>query len=116
MMAGVRPCILRSIWIAVIPFLVPPTLKSMSPKKSSRPWISTMVMKRSPSVTSPQEMPATGAFIGTPAAISERVEPQMEACEVEPLDERTSETRRRQYGNSSTLGITGRRARSARAP
>ena len=28
----------------------------------------------------------------------------MEACEVEPLEERTSETRRRQYGNSSTLG------------
>ena len=56
--------------------------------------MSTMVIQRSPSVIRPQEMPATGALIGTPASISERVEAQIEAWEVEPLDERTSETRR----------------------
>ncbi len=77
-----------------MPFLVPPTLKSISPKKSSSPWISTMVIQRSPSVMRPQEMPATGSLIGTPASISARVEPQIEPCEVEPLEESTSETRR----------------------
>ncbi len=75
-----------------------------------------MVIQRSPSVISPQEMPATGALIGTPASIRASVEPQMEACEVEPLEESTSETRRSAYGNSSTDGITGASARSARAP
>ena len=40
-------------------------------------------------------MPATGALIGTPAAISERVDPQTEAIEVEPLEASTSETSRR---------------------
>ena len=80
--------------MAVMPFSVPPTLKSMSPKKSSSPWMSTIVIQRSPSVISPQEMPATGRLIGTPASISASVEPQMEPCEVEPLEESTSETRR----------------------
>ena len=37
-------------------------------------------------------MPATGALIGTPASISDRVEPQTEPIEVEPLDDSTSET------------------------
>ena len=75
-----------------------------------------MVIQRSPSVMRPQEMPATGALIGTPAAISARVEPQMDAWEVEPFEESTSETRRYAYGNSSTDGITGTNARSANAP
>jgi len=65
--------------MAVMPSFVPATLKSISPKKSSRPWISTMVIKRSPSVTRPQEMPATGFLIGTPASIRDSVEPQMDA-------------------------------------
>ena len=39
-------------------------------------------------------MPATGALIGTPAAIRDRVDAQIEAWEVEPLEESTSETRR----------------------
>ena len=56
--------------------------------------MSTIVMKRSPSVTRPQEMPATGALIGTPASMRARVEPQMEAWEVEPLEDTTSLTRR----------------------
>ena len=61
-------------------------------------------------------MPATGRLMGTPASISASVEPQMEACDVEPLEDRTSETTRMAYGNSSTLGITGSRAFSAREP
>ena len=77
-----------------MPFLVPPTLKSMSPKKSSMPWMSTMVIQRSPSVIRPQEMPATGALMGTPASIKAKVEPQMEAWLVEPLEDSTSLTRR----------------------
>ena len=80
--------------MAVMPSFVPATLKSMSPKKSSRPWMSTIVIQRDPSVIRPQEMPATGALIGTPAAISASVLPQMDACEVEPLELSTSETRR----------------------
>ena len=39
-------------------------------------------------------MPATGALMGTPAAISDRVEPQTEAIDVEPLEASTSETSR----------------------
>jgi len=31
------PAILMSIWMAVMPFMEPATLKSMSPRKSSRP-------------------------------------------------------------------------------
>ena len=40
-------------------------------------------------------MPATGALIGTPAAMSDRVEPQTDAIDVEPLEANTSETRRK---------------------
>ena len=64
----------------------------------------------------PQEIPATGAVIGTPASISARVEPHTEPCEVEPLDEMTSDTKRSAYGNSLTGGMTGSSARSASAP
>jgi len=39
-------------------------------------------------------MPATGALSGTPAAISDRLEPQTDAMDVEPLDDSTSDTRR----------------------
>ena len=39
-------------------------------------------------------MPATGALMGTPASISASVEPQMEPCDVEPLELSTSETTR----------------------
>ena len=39
-------------------------------------------------------MPATGALRGTPAAISDSVEPHTDAMEVEPLEARTSETSR----------------------
>ena len=39
-------------------------------------------------------MPATGALIGTPAAMSERLDPQTDAMEVEPFEASTSETTR----------------------
>ena len=78
--------------------------------------MSIIVIQRSPSVIRPQEMPETGALIGTPASISASVEPQTEACEVEPLEESTSDTQRIAYGNSSTVGSTGSSARSASAP
>jgi len=47
-----------------------------------------------PSLISPMATPATGAVMGTPASISERVLPQTEAIELEPLDSKTSETKR----------------------
>ena len=40
-------------------------------------------------------MPATGALIGTPASISERLDAHTEPIDVEPLELSTSETRRR---------------------
>src|SRR5919205_4530161 len=61
-------------------------------------------------------MPATGALIGTPASISDRVEPQTEAIDEEPLDSRMSDTTRIVYGKSSCDGIIGTSARSASAP
>jgi len=39
-------------------------------------------------------MPATGALIGTPAAISDSDEPHTEAMDVEPFDANTSDTTR----------------------
>ena len=40
-------------------------------------------------------MPATGALIGTPASISDRLEAQTDAIEVDPLELSTSDTSRR---------------------
>ena len=40
-------------------------------------------------------MPATGALIGTPAAISESVDPHTDAMDVDPFEASTSETTRR---------------------
>ena len=39
-------------------------------------------------------MPATGALIGTPASISDRLDEHTDAIDVEPLELITSETRR----------------------
>ena len=61
-------------------------------------------------------MPATGALIGTPASISESDDPQTEAIDEDPLDSSVSLTIRMVYGNSSFVGRTGNRARSASAP
>src|ERR687897_2386000 len=61
-------------------------------------------------------MPATGDLIGTPASISDSVEPHTEAIDDEPLDSRMSDTTRIVYGKCSWSGIIGTRARSASAP
>ena len=42
----------------------------------------------------PMAMPATGATIGTPASINERLDAQTEAIDVEPFDDNTSLTKR----------------------
>ena len=64
----------------------------------------------------PIAIPATGLLIGTPASISAKQEPQVEPMEVEPLEDKTSDTTRIAYGNSSTGGRTGIKALSASAP
>ncbi len=61
-------------------------------------------------------MPATCAFIGTPASISARQPAQTEAIELEPLDSVISETTRMAYGHSSALGSTAISERLARRP
>ena len=68
------------------------------------------------SVTRPVDIPAQGAEMGTPASISDRQPPQIEAIEVDPLELITSETTRIAYGNSSSGGRIGRSERSASAP
>ena len=55
-------------------------------------------------------------MIGTPASISDSVEPHTEAIDDEPLDSRMSDTTRIVYGKFSWSGIIGTRARSASAP
>src|SRR5213083_2031859 len=69
-----------------------------------------------PDVTRPIAIPAIISLIGTPASISARVEPQVEAIDDEPFDSSVSLTTRMVYGNSSLDGRTGKMARSARAP
>ena len=43
MISCVTPVILMSIWSAVTPSRVPATLKSMSPRWSSAPWMSVRI-------------------------------------------------------------------------
>ena len=64
----------------------------------------------------PIAIPATGALIGTPAAIKAIVDAQIEACEEEPLDSNTSATTLIVYGNSVSEGITCLKALSPKAP
>ena len=61
-------------------------------------------------------IPATGAFIGTPASISASEAPQTEAIELEPLDSVISDTTRMVYGNSSAVGSMAATPRRARRP
>ena len=70
------------------------------------PWISVSTRHLSSLVIKPIATPATGRLIGTPASISERLEPQTEAIDDDPFDESVSETSRIVYGNSSLLGST----------
>ena len=69
-------------------------MKSMSPRKSSRPCISviTAMLPLAGSFIRPMATPATGFLMGTPASMRDRVLAQMEACEVEPLELMTSLT------------------------
>ena len=83
-----------SIWVAVIPSLVPVTLKSMSPRWSSSPRISLRIAYLVPSEIRPIAMPATGFFIFTPASSSARVPAHTVAMEDEPFDSRMSLTMR----------------------
>src|SRR6266403_1052727 len=53
-----------------MPSRVPATLKSMSPRLSSTPWMSVSTADLPSRMTRPIAMPATGALIGTPASIS----------------------------------------------
>src|SRR3989344_3131817 len=61
-------------------------------------------------------MPAAGATIGTPPSIIARVDPQTEAMEEDPFEDRISDTTRMVYGNTSLEGIMAKRALSAKAP
>src|SRR5207249_5825010 len=58
------------------------------------------------SLMRPIATPATGAFTGTPASISDRLVPQTEAMELEPFDSVISETTRMTYGKASMSGMT----------
>ena len=62
--------------------------------------------KRSPSFTRPIAIPATGAFNGTPASISDNEAPHTEAIEDEPFDSVISDTIRITYGKRSAAGRT----------
>ena len=61
-------------------------------------------------------MPETWLRIGTPASISESDDAQTEPIDVEPLEDKTSETNLRVYGNFSFDGTTESKALSAKAP
>ena len=67
-------------------------------------------------VINPIAIPATGAFIGTPAAINDRQPEHIDAWLDEPFDSSTSVTTRTVYGNSSSDGITCNNALSPNAP
>ena len=56
------------------------------------PRMSVRVTYSPSACTRPMAIPATGALIGTPASISDRVEPQTEPIEDEPFEAMTSET------------------------
>ena len=75
-----------------MPFSVPATLKSISPRKSSIPWISVRILISLPSLINPIAVPLTGAFKGTPASSNESVLPHTDPIEVDPLELKTSLT------------------------
>src|SRR3990172_2015264 len=89
MISRLTPPILMSIWMAVTPFFVPATLKSMSPRWSSSPRMSERTATASPSLMSPIAMPETAPEVGIPASIIARDEPHTVAIEEDPLDSRT---------------------------
>ncbi len=116
MISIVRPSILMSIWIAVMPCSVPATLKSMSPSASSDPRMSVRTATLSPSLIRPIATPAQAAFIGTPASMSASEPPHTDAIDDDPFDSRISDTIRSVYGKSVCAGSSACSARSARVP
>jgi hypothetical protein len=64
----------------------------------------------------PIAIPATISFNGTPAAIKAKHDEQVEAIELEPFEDKTSDTTLIVYGKSVLLGIIGNIAFSAKAP
>src|SRR3954469_10346052 len=97
------PSILVSSCSAVTNSAVPATLKSMSPNASSAPRMSVSVVYLPSANTSPMAIPATGALIGTPASMSDRLDAHTDPMDVEPFELSTSDTNRSAYGKSSTL-------------
>ena len=95
-----RPSTLISICVAVIPFLVPVTLKSISPRWSSSPRMSdsTAYLSSPGFLIRPMAIPDTGFLIFTPASISANVPAHTVAIDEEPFDSRISETTRTTYG------------------
>ena len=114
--SNVIDVILISIWRAVIPFAVPATLKSISPRWSSSPIISVRIANLSPSLIKPIAIPATGAFTGIPASIIAKLAPQVVAIDDEPFDSVISDTTRIVYGNSASDGSIAWFARHASLP
>ncbi len=94
--------------------MVPATLKSISPAKSSASAISDIITDFLPSVIKPMAIPLTGAVIGTPASISAMHELQVAAIDVEPFWLIISVTERMVYGKSASAGNTGIKAFSAK--
>ena len=79
----------------MIPVSLPVTLKSISPRKSSIPWISVNTTGSLPgSVIIPIATPPIIHFTGTPAFIKAIEEPQVDAIDVEPFDSNTSDVTR----------------------
>src|SRR5260370_37302957 len=70
----------------------------------------------SPSFTNPIATPATGAFKGTPASISDNDAPQTVAIDDDPFDSKMSETTRIAHGHDSSVGSPPEPARSPSAP
>ena len=67
-------------------------------------------------MTNPIAIPATGALIGTPASIIDKLDPHTDAMELEPFDSIISDTTLMVYGNSSIVGITACTPRLASFP
>mmetsp|Transcript_52280 Transcript_52280/g.111818 ORF Transcript_52280/g.111818 Transcript_52280/m.111818 type:complete len:313 (+) Transcript_52280:158-1096(+) len=115
-----RPSHLMSSWKAEMPASSPATLKSMVPSASSEPRMSVRMMGSPPppvsSRSKPMATPATLRESGTPAVSIARQPEQTEAIEEEPQLSVMRDSTRTVYWKSSSDGIDGRSARSARLP
>src|SRR6476661_2601525 len=78
--------------------------------------MSVSTANRLPSLIRPIAMPATCAFVGTPASISARLAPHTDAIDELPFDSVISDTTRSEYANSSAEGSTASNERFASRP